>query len=587
MAVNDYIRNCQYNLNNLDNYIYLYKFTHIDYITDDGENNGSGKSLEDGFRIYAENVQYSSTSDIDNRFSFENTLTVTLTEGKNEIYYDLIQQLISNDWLVVFKNVEGDYFTMNAEFPAMVSYTYTFNDEKTPNTISIVFKILQNIPTINLRGSVTFSETLREKPCEYNISRIQSLKMVDMDKAVIDVEDDSFNITQKGENSLKTIEFNPTSLSFVDSYDGNEFSQTLSFQIPFDSYRFYFHYNLLEYLDNRYYALIQTTNGNNILSGFKQGLFPSYSISTSDSGNLITINLNAKYTTYSILGSNEFGLTVVPYREYVRLFGECIDNNYTYTLLQELNTDNYYCLNGYEEIYSGYNIVGTYDKFDVNFGVKLTDYSYDCFNACAIHGLPSSIIFSESGESKSFTVTSDCSFTFDYDNSIVDVSYNGTTLTITNKVDEETTYNVNVISENGTTYKILCVVQDNIDADQTLYITAEKQSVTVIPINGITNISNINTDLPYMFNQYGNGIVLNVPMNESTANTINYLIEINYTNNTKETILIIQDKLYEMLLDNGLTDCVGNDLYSMNTRMIGYSDDNITINAGLVPRKSY
>lgn len=48
MAVNDYLRECKYNLNNLDNYIYLYEFDEpiLNYITDDEESNGSSINLK-------------------------------------------------------------------------------------------------------------------------------------------------------------------------------------------------------------------------------------------------------------------------------------------------------------------------------------------------------------------------------------------------------------------------------------------------------------------------------------------------------------------------------------------------------------
>lgn len=578
MPVNNYLRNCSYNLNKLDNYIYLYKFneTTLDYITDENETNATASEIKgQAYRIYCENVAYQSTSTVNSRFSFENTLTITLTEGKDETYYSIIQQLITNNWMIVFKNVGGEYFVVNAEYPVMVSYSYVFNDEKSPNNLTITFKALQNVPTVNLKGSVTFSDTLRHIPCEYNISRIKSLKMIDRVKSEIDIDD--YSLVEKGEGSLKTIEFNPSSFIFTDSYDGKEFSQTISFQIPFDAYIYYFHYNLLEYLNNRYYALIETTNGNYIISGFKDGLFPSYTI---NQDNIITIELKLATSNYSIIAANDIGLLTVPYKEYIKLFGECIDNIFTYTLIQENNTDNYYVLEGYESQYSDYNVVDTYNKFDTEYGFKLIDWEYDCNAKCAINGLPSSIIFNKPNETRIFQVTSECDFTFDYDNNLVDVSYSTYTLSITNKVEGETQYNINVISENGTIYKILCLVTNNINADQVLNITAEKQNVNVIPINGMTNITSVETNLKYQWNQYGNGYVFSIPMNTSTSNTINYNIVINYNNNTTETILIIQDKLYEKLVDNGMEECFGDDLHKSLSRYIGYTEDSVNIPSG-------
>ena len=267
MPVNNYLKDCKYSLNNLDNYIYLYQFNEpiLNFITDDGESNATATSIKGSSqRLYCNSVQYQSTTSIDNRFAFDNTLTVTLSEHSKVSHYSIIQTLLNGNWMVVFKNTDGDAFVVNAEYPVMVSYSYVINDEKTPNNLTITFRALQNVPTVNLKGSVAFSSTLCDNYCEYNISRIETLKMIDMNKATIDVDNDGFSLTEIGEGNLKTIEFNPTSMSFTDSFDGREFSQTLTFQIPFDSYRYYFHYNLLEFLDNRYYALIKTTDDNNI-----------------------------------------------------------------------------------------------------------------------------------------------------------------------------------------------------------------------------------------------------------------------------------------------------------------------------------
>ena len=348
MPVNNYIRNkCNYNLNKLDNDIYLYEFKSpiLDYITDENETNATSTEIKGRcYQIYCESVAYSSTSSIDNRFSFDNTLTVTIHEENEQTFYGLLSDLINGTWMVLFKNVEGDFFVVNAEYPVMVSYQYVFNDEKTPNILTITFKALQNVPTINYRASVNVSDVWRSKPCNYNVSRIESLKMIDIKRCDFDSKRNI--LVQKGEGALKDIEFNPTSMSFTDSFDGNEYTHTLSFAIPFDSYIYFFHYNLLEYLDNRYYGLITTTNGNHIFGGYKRGLFPSYTINSSEG--TINITLTNKSNDHSTLAFDNYYLETVDYKEYVKLFGECIDNYFTYTLLQEKDSENYYCLKGYE-----------------------------------------------------------------------------------------------------------------------------------------------------------------------------------------------------------------------------------------------
>jgi len=591
MAVNDYLRECKYNLNNLDNYIYLYEFDEpiLNYITDDEESNGSSINLNgSSYRLYCENVQYSSTSSVDNRFSFDNTLTVTLAESKEVTHYKIIQTLLTNNWMVVFKNTDGDAFVVNAEFPVMVSYNYVFNDEKTPNNLTITFRALQNVPTINYRGSVTFSSTLRDKPCEYSISRIQSLKMIDMNKADIDVEGDGFKVTEKGEGQLKTIEFNPTSLSFTDSYDGREFSQQLSFQIPFDSYRFYFHYNLLEYLDNRYYALIKTTNNNNILGGFRQGLFPSYTVSTSDSGNLITINLNAKYTTYSVLGSDTMSITTNDGFSYTPVLGECVNNIYTWTLIEQINangvpTNGYYCLNGFKDFYSDYTILGTYEQFDTTFGFKLTDFNIDCSEGCKLYNLPSSIQFKTSGETQCFDLDVTCSVMWEWDNRGVSVDWDEVNkkLCVTSLLDEGTFSIKGTLSDGTIQYATVVIGSGGItgDVSDTIRINASAQTVTIIPSKGFSNVKTVASELQYITNQTGNGYSISVPENESEYSRY-FTVNITYNDGTIETIEIIQDKMYYRLIASEETQCFGNDLCYINKKYKGYTETDINIFVG-------
>ena len=591
MAVHDYIKNCQYQLNELDNYIYLYEFDEplLNYITDRDETNGKGVNINgSSTRLYCESVQYSSTSSINNRFSFENTLTVTLLETKEVTNYKIIQQLLNGNWMVVFKNVDGDAFVVNAEFPVMVSYQYVFNDEKSPNKLTITFKAIQNTPTINLSSPVVFSSTIRDKGCEYNISRIQSLKMIAMNKANVDVEGDSFYVEEIGKGNLKTIEFNDTTMSFTDSYDGKEFKQTLSFQIPFNSYRFYFHYNLLEYLENRYYALIETSNGNNILGGFREGLFPSYSISTSDNNNVITIELNAIYTTYSVLGSDTMRITTNDEYSYKPLFSDCVNGIYTYTLIEQINSDgtttnSYYCLEGYEDNYPTYNIIGTYKQFDTSFGFKLVDYNFNCGGDCRINDLPISIKLTKN-EKICYAVDTECNVEFESDstNIVIDYDKEQKRVCITSLVNQGI-YKIKAKFEDGTSqYSTVVIGGGSVTGDttDTIYITAQAQTVSVIPSKGYSNVKSISTNLQYVTNQSNNGYNVSVKENTDDLNKRAYTIVFGYMDGSTETINVIQDVIYYNIVKTEETGCFGEDLYQINKKYKGYTATKIDILVG-------
>ena len=266
--------------------------------------------------------------------------------------------------------------------------------------------------------------TLREKPCGYNHSMIKRLRMLETTKGFISASDNKIDVYMY-RDTLKIIDVNPSSLSFTDSFNGDTYEQTLSFEIPLINHQFYFHYNILEYINNRYYCIIETTDGKYIVGGYKSGMFPSYTIDE----NNITITLKTNATSNNTLIADYISFNEIEYNHCMGIDGECIDGLWTYKLIQRLNLDGsvsneYYALNGYENDYTDINIVGTYSRFDTVFGIKLTNPLYDCFKQCYISGLPSFINFKKTGETQCFTIESDCDFTYSYDITVIDASFN-------------------------------------------------------------------------------------------------------------------------------------------------------------------
>ena len=153
MSVSNYIQEKKYLIKDLDNYIYLFPFNEpiLNYITDDGTSNATASNINgNGYEVYCENVSYNSNSSIDNRFSFEHTLTLTILD----ISTSLLNHFMMNKWMVLFKNKSGDIFVLNAEYPIDVTYQYNVNDENTPNSLTITLKSLSNTPIIKFGDNV-------------------------------------------------------------------------------------------------------------------------------------------------------------------------------------------------------------------------------------------------------------------------------------------------------------------------------------------------------------------------------------------------------------------------------------------------
>ena len=54
----------------------------------------------------------------------------------------------------------------------------------------------------------------------------------------------------------------PKSLTYTQAYSNGKFEDTITFSIPLSDYKYYWHYNLIEFGDNRYVATFRTDNDN-------------------------------------------------------------------------------------------------------------------------------------------------------------------------------------------------------------------------------------------------------------------------------------------------------------------------------------
>mgnify|MGYP006874767724 CR=1 FL=1 len=100
------------------------------------------------------------------------------------------------------------------------------------------------------------------------------------------------------------MEFLDGTLSITEEFDGNQVNTSIQFAIQLDDYKPSWQYNLLEYQDNRYAAIITTKGADGeFISGFEFGLVPSYSIVGGDSqDDIITVTLQGT-STYGSLPS--------------------------------------------------------------------------------------------------------------------------------------------------------------------------------------------------------------------------------------------------------------------------------------------
>ena len=584
--INEYLKNnCIYDYNKLDNYIYLYDInsTKVNYTLDDGLRNGTASITDNAksHRIYCDSIEYNSTSSIDNRFSFDNQLTVNLFETKNKSNYKLLDKIINGNWMVVIKNSNNESFIINVENPIMVKYDNSFTDNNEPNKLKLTFASLTNIPTLHITNSINYADTWRDIDCEYINNRISSLQLIEYDKCKIKFNKEDFELIQDN-YSLKTIQFTPSSMSFVDSFDGREFKQQLTFKIPFNAYKYYFHYNILEFIYNKYIGIIQTMNGNIILSGYMNGLFPSYTIASNSDENSITINLNASYTSNYVVATDRFDSIVNKTFIYKKVQGECINNLYTVTLIRKYNMDNtpldeYCCLEGMQDRYKNYNIIETYDRFTTKYGIPLIDYSINCQpTECIVNGLPNMINLTNINENKCYNVTSECPITLGFDNQIINATYIDNQLCV-KAIKEFTSTRLSVNTPDNATRYVTVNYNSSDNVNITHNINAKQQVVNIIPLIPISQVKSITSDVNYNNNPNGNGYQLNIDENTETIHK-QYKFDIQYNDNTIESHIIVQDRMYYKYINNGKTICdENNNLYEEIDKYKGYDNTNIDI----------
>ena len=306
------------------------------------------------FHVYNLNVQ--DTDSLDERYEFAHQITFSIKGYAN--YKDFL-----NRFYVIVKDYDGTYWLCNPLFPCKVTFTYTLDsvDSRTDFNLNTV----SNHPLLRLVG---FDGGRNYECNNYDLSSFQSLWLNEKLYSMRDGDDVIFT-----NGGFKEIIFQKNSQVFTENFDGENVQHTISFDINFDDYKSSWHYNLLEFTDNLYSAIIQNWNGDYLLCGFGFGLQPSYTVTASDEQepNKIEIVLrdlhdNGDFVvvtdTATITHNGEL------YWVWDKSVVECLgDNQARYLLKKQVDaidnpTGKYQCLEGYEERFSNLDIVGTFSE---------------------------------------------------------------------------------------------------------------------------------------------------------------------------------------------------------------------------------
>lgn len=574
----------RYRIGKLKPHIYLFDKSDTMILYD--KNECYDIASDSSYILHCASAKFVSNSSESGKYQFKSTIEIVLDETTAIDNYSILKQLLMKEWFVGFETLEGDRFLMSPEFESEVTYTFTANDTEKTNNTTVTFTVNTNIPNITVLTDFTYNHVMRGEYCGYQIGEITELRLGKADDTTVLINEASYNVIG---SAVEVVEYSPNTLSFTEEYNGTSFNQTLQFEVPYEAFQHDFHYELLEFVKNEYLALMRTRLGNYVLAGHDLGMLPQYSISTSENNTPNTVQITLSYTSSShgLLVADSISFEAGDDTTYTVEDWRCIDNLYSGTLVKGVSSEgtSYYCFEGYESEYPNYNITSTYaDIYTSQFGIKLYNTSVSCTSTdedtCNVSGLPSTVTFTEIGQTQVFDVISDCPLIFRTQDNC-EVSLENNKLSITNLVDDN--YTITVRGD-GYLHTINVIVAIQTETNSYYDITAEAQTLNVSLEQSIANI--VGTVKPatvtILPTEDNLGYYVTVPQNNSFTDTVEYVIRVTYSNDDVEIITITQDHMYERYVNDGTQMCDGNDLYDYAKHYIGYYSDDINIDDGYV-----
>lgn len=402
------IDKCQYKIYHLKGTVFLFNDDLVKSISIDKDTANislQGKPLT----VKCESVEVSEESSLDGRFSFTHKVTFKVQGYDNK--------LVGYKW-IGFQDASGECWLLNPMLEPSWSYKYTLDSqgEVTTYTASLV----SNFPLLHIVGVERFEET--QNPCGYHRA-VPSNLFLNESKYTAKTNDGNILYTNNG---FKEVEFIKNSLSLTEDFDGDGITHSLSFKIPFSSYKESFHYNLLEFTDNKYACSVKKTDGTYSSCGFSYGLLPSYSISCDtdiENADTITITLTDKHDSENFFSvSSAFTQIYESTKTHEFIIKdeclECVGNGVAKFIMKtELDalgnpTGRYYALKGYEEQLrnEGYNIIGTFEE-----NVQIAHKGCNGSMGCYLNTNLSDMEFHVNGETKSFSISAEGGWNITYE----------------------------------------------------------------------------------------------------------------------------------------------------------------------------
>ena len=367
MSVTQYTIGCGYELLKLKDTVFFLSKNSLKTITiDNGEAyatfvNQSPQPPSPN-RLKGFNVKLTETESLDERYKFTKQLTMSITGHLTDSQF-----LIDDDFYIVVQTEDGTYYLVNVDFPSKMTYTYNLSEGQ--NQTDFTFTSNSNYTTLKLNWSPTTWNTCQT----YQLHGIDSLRL--LEKAYTSIDGNGVINLFDG-NEFKDVDFLKNTATLQEVYDGEVITTTISFEIPFNNYKPSWQYNLLEFDKNLYAAHITPKNSTSgIFAGYEHGLQPSYELNGSATvGDSTSIKITlTEASEWGLFEFNTWSYYRTSAKKWIGVDSEvkCLELGLgVNSLLQEVDengtpTGRYKCLEGYESVYTDYNIIGTYTEDEV------------------------------------------------------------------------------------------------------------------------------------------------------------------------------------------------------------------------------
>lgn len=302
MAISNYLQSCEYKIGGLKSLIYVINKNALKLnIKANGIDVSFNNTNEsDIYKIEAQMVTYEQQETYANKFRFNSSVKVLINEQYREPFFYGLRTLRTNQYYIIVEDKKGVQYLFNPELYTKMTYEYTFSDNiENNNSVEITWNNLSNFPLLIFKKRIESNNILLGDESSYNIGNVYSLVMTRFKD--LKTKDDGVKAKEiyvDNIENLNDVEYIKESFTLIETYDGNKFTTELTFSIPLSDHKFEWAYDLLEFDDNTYKGLVRTTNDNYLLLGNENGLFPSYTIKTSEDDETLNV-IEFKFTNIS------------------------------------------------------------------------------------------------------------------------------------------------------------------------------------------------------------------------------------------------------------------------------------------------